>query len=163
KQYVYGCAAAPLACVAAHQRKEAHIATRIMVINDDQDILDLYELLLEDEGYEVVSSKLAFEHPIAVASLHPQLVILDLKFGTELEGWKMMQKLRMYRPTAKLPIIVSTAAVNQAREQEDHLRAEGIGIIYKPFQIEQFTQAVQQVLAAVESDRVPLASVGGAH
>lgn len=157
------CAAALLLCVAAHGRKEAHIATRIMVINDDQDILDLYELLLEDEGYEVVTSKLAFEHPIAVESLHPDLVILDLKFGTELEGWKMMQKLRMYRPTSKLPIIVSTAAVNQAREQEDHLRAEGIGIIYKPFQIEQFSQAVQQVLAAVEAGNVPLASIGGSH
>ena len=75
----------------------------------------------------------------------------------------MMQKLRMYRPTARLPIIVSTAAVSQAREQEDHLRAEGIGIIYKPFQIEQFTQAVQQVLAAVETGQVPLASIGSAH
>lgn len=127
-----------------------------MVINDDQDILDLYEMLLEDEGFEVVTSKLAFEHPIAVESLHPQLVILDLKFGTELEGWKMMQKLRMYRPTTKLPIIVSTAAVSQAREQEDHLRAEGIGIIYKPFQIEQFTQAVQQMLAATETQRIPV-------
>src|SRR5258708_8185137 len=93
------CAAAPLRCMAALHREEAHIAARILVINDDQDILDLYEMLLEDEGFEVVTSKLVFEHPIAVESLHPQLVILDLKFETELEVWKMMQKLRMYRPT----------------------------------------------------------------
>lgn len=124
------------------------MAVRIMVINDDQDILDLYRDLLEEEGYEVVTSKLAFEHPIAVETLHPDLIILDLKFGTQFEGWKMMQKLRMYRPTATLPIIMSTAAVREAREQEDHLRAEGIAILYKPFQLEHFFQAVQQVLAA---------------
>ena len=136
------------------------MAARVMVINDDQDILDLYRELLLDEGYEVISSKLAFEHPIAVHTLHPDLVILDLKFGSQMEGWKMMQKLRMYRPTATLPIIICTAAVSEAREQADHLRAEGVGIIYKPFQIEHFVQGVQQVLAAVASQA--LASVDGA-
>lgn len=124
--------------------------TRIMVINDDQDILDLYQTLLNDEGYDVITSKLAFEHPAAVELLRPDLVMLDLKFGTQLEGWKMMQKLRLYRPTASLPIIVCTAAVREAREQEDHLRSEGIGIVYKPFSIDHLLLAVRQTLAAVD-------------
>lgn len=127
------------------------MAIRIMVINDDQDILDLYEALLSEEGYNVITSKLAFEHPAAVELLQPELVMLDLKFGTEFEGWKMMQKLRLYRPTAALPIIVCTAAVREAREQEDHLRSEGIGIVYKPFAINHLLLAVRQLLAVVES------------
>ncbi len=126
------------------------MATRIMVINDDQDILDLYEALLSEEGYDVITSKLAFEHPAAVELLKPNLVMLDLKFGTQLEGWKMMQKLRLYRPTASLPIIVCTAAVRQAREQEEHLRSEGIGIVYKPFSIEHLLLAVRQVLVVLD-------------
>lgn len=130
------------------------MATRIMVINDDQDILDLYEALLGEESYDVITSKLAFEHPAAVELLRPDLVMLDLKFGTELEGWKMMQKLRLYRPTAALPIIVCTAAVREAREQEDHLRSEGIGIVYKPFAINHLLLAVRQLLAVVESSQM---------
>ena len=130
------------------------MATRIMVINDDQDILDLYEALLSEEGYDVITSKLAFEHPAAVELLRPELVMLDLKFGTELEGWKMMQKLRLYRPTSALPIIVCTAAVREAREQEDHLHSEGIGIVYKPFAINHLLLAVRQLLAVVESSQV---------
>lgn len=125
--------------------------TRIMVINDDQDILDLYATLFSDEGYEVITSKLAFEHPAAVEMRRPNIVILDLKFGTQLEGWKMMQKLRLYRPTAQLPIIVCTAAVREAREQEDHLRSEGIGIVYKPFAIDNLLLAVRQMLAVAEA------------
>lgn len=125
--------------------------TRIMVINDDQDILDLYEALLSDEGYDVITSKLAFEHPAAVEMRRPNLVMLDLKFGTQLEGWKMMQKLRLYRPTATLPIIICTAALRQAREQEEHLRSEGIGIVYKPFAIDNLLLAVRQVLAVAEA------------
>lgn len=128
------------------------MAIRIMVINDDQDILDLYEALLTEEGYEVITSKLAFEHPAAVELLKPNLVMLDLKFGTQLEGWKMMQKLRLYRPTASLPIIVCTAAVRQAREQEEHLRAEGIGIVYKPFAIQHLLLAVRQALVMLDGE-----------
>lgn len=120
---------------------------RIMVINDDQDILDLYEALLNEEGYDIITSKLAFEHPAAVEIRSPDLVVLDLKFGTQLEGWKMMQKLRLYRPTASVPIIICTAAVREAREQEDHLRSEGIGIVYKPFAIDHFLSAIHQLLA----------------
>lgn len=124
---------------------------RIMVINDDQDILALYEDLLKEEGYDVITSKLAFEHPAAIEMLRPDLVMLDLKFGARIEGWKMMQKLRLYRPTAKLPIIICTAAVREAREQEDHLRSEGIGIVYKPFALDHLLLAVRQVLATVEA------------
>lgn len=129
------------------------MAIRIMVINDDQDILELYSALLSEEGYDVIISKLAFEHPTAVELLHPDLVILDLKFGTQFEGWKMMQKLRLYRPTAKLPIMICTAAVREAREQEEHLRSEGIGIVYKPFSVDPLLLAVRQMLATVETER----------
>jgi DNA-binding response OmpR family regulator len=130
------------------------MSTRIMVINDDQDILELYAALLSEEGYEVITSKLAFEHPAAVELLRPDLVMLDLKFGTQLEGWKMMQKLRLYRPTAELPIIICTAALREAREQEEHLRSEGIGIVYKPFAIEHLLLAVRQMLAVVDAAKV---------
>lgn len=126
---------------------------RVMVINDDQDILALYEELLKEEGYDVITSKLAFEHPAAIEMLRPDLVMLDLKFGTRIEGWKMMQKLRLYRPTAKIPMILCTAAVREAREQEEHLRSEGIGIVYKPFAIDHLLLAVRQVLATVEASR----------
>ena len=137
------------------------MATRIMVINDDQDILDLYEALLSEEGYDVITSKLAFEHPAAVEMRRPDLVMLDLKFGTQLEGWKMMQKLRLYRPTAALPIIVCTAAVREAREQEDHLRSEGIGIVYKPFAIDHLLLAVRQTLAVAEAIQATQATQAG--
>jgi len=122
-----------------------------MVINDDQDILELYETLLTEEGYEVITSKFAFEHPAAVEMQRPDLVLLDLKFGSHLEGWKMIQKLRLYRPTTELPILLCTAAVREAREQEDHLRSEGIGVIYKPFAIEHLLLAVRQTLAVAEA------------
>lgn len=134
---------------------EHAMAKRIMVINDDQDILELYSALLSDEGYDVITSKLAFEHPAAVELVRPDLVLLDLKFGTQLEGWKMMQKLRLYRPTAELPIIVCTAALREAREQEEHLRSEGIGIVYKPFAIDHLLLAVHQMLAVVTNAQSP--------
>ncbi len=126
--------------------EELRAAAHIHVINDDEDILDLYRTLLEDAGYEVTTSKFAFEHPSDVERLAPDLVILDIKFGAQPLGWRMLQKLRMYTPTARLPLVVATAAINEAREQEEYLLSRGIGVVYKPFDIDDFLEDVRLAL-----------------
>jgi hypothetical protein len=58
----------------------------------------------------------------------------------------MLQKLRMYAPTASLPLIVATAAISDAREQEGYFLSRGIGVFYKPCDIEDFLKDVCQSL-----------------
>ena len=43
-----------------------------------------------------------------IEQLHPDLIILDYIFGTEKTGWQMLQKLKMTRQTATIPIIICT-------------------------------------------------------
>ena len=118
------------------------MAARILVINDDESILELFRLILEGEGYELHASEEAIVDITQVERLQPDLVILDLKLGMQQEGWLMMQKLRMYRPTQHIPIILCTAALNEAREQEATLRDKGIPIVYKPFSVDELLEAV---------------------
>lgn len=128
------------------------MAQRILIINDDQDILDLYRMLLEDEGYTVFLSKFVFEHPADVARLDPALVILDLKFQKQIQGWMMLQKLRMYRPTSEIPLIVCTAAVREAQEQEAYLLTQHVPVVYKPFNIDRFLSVVNDSLCVPATD-----------
>ena len=122
------------------------MAKRILVINDDDSILELFQLILEDEGYEVDVSLETIENIRDVEQTHPDLVILDLKMGMQEEGWLMMQKLRMYPPTQHIPIILCTAALNEAREQESTLRDKGIPVVYKPFSVDELLKAVHSIL-----------------
>lgn len=126
------------------------MAARVLVINDDQAILDLYRLLLEGEGYEVLLSKIAVENVQQIEELAPDCIILDLKLGFGRNGLTLLQQLKMYRPTADIPVILCTAAVKLVREQEDVLRKRGIPVIFKPFDIDELLEAVGQIIAARE-------------
>jgi DNA-binding response OmpR family regulator len=115
----------------------------IHILNDDEDLLALYQEVLAPEGFQVTIAKLPFAHPQEIEQLKPSVVILDLKFGHQLEGWKLLQMLRMYTPTAGIPIIICTAAVREAREQEDFLQSRGITVVYKPFELDELLAAVR--------------------
>jgi len=122
------------------------MSPRIVVIDDTQEILDLFLMILESEGYEVVLEKQMFEHVTDIERLHPDVIVLDFLIGTQKQGWEMLQKLKMYPPTASIPLIICTAALNEVREQEDYLQAKGIRVVFKPFDIDELLQAVQQAL-----------------
>lgn len=124
------------------------MAARVLVINDDQAILELYSLLLEGEGYEVHLSKIVMEDVHQIEELSPDCIILDLKLGFGRNGLTLLQQLRMYRPTADIPIILCTAAVKMVREQEDILKCKGIPVVYKPFDIDELLKTIHQLLAA---------------
>ena len=96
------------------------MATRILVINDTQEISDLFRVLLEGEGYEVVLSGFPFQQVSAIEQINPDLIILDFIFGDQKSGWQMLQLLKMKRSTASLPVVLCTAALHVVREQEGY-------------------------------------------
>ena len=59
---------------------------RIMVVNDTQEILDMFRDLLEHEGYEVVLYSYAIQDMDEIARHQPDLIILDYIFGAEVIG-----------------------------------------------------------------------------
>ncbi|HWV25047.1 MAG TPA: response regulator [Thermomicrobiales bacterium] len=119
---------------------------RILVINDTQEILDLFREILEEEGYEVVLSSFGVKELGDIRAIAPDLVILDFLFGNEPQGWQLLQKIRMTRDMQALPIIVCTAALRMARELEGHLEAKNVGLVLKPFDIDDLLDEVSRAL-----------------
>ncbi|MGH2484539.1 MAG: response regulator [Ktedonobacterales bacterium] len=124
------------------------MAQRILVINDTPEILELFEELLAGEGYEVVLYSFATHDTDEILRHHPDLIILDYIFGGERQGWQLLQKLKMRRETAKIPVIICTAAVREVREIEGFLLAKGVGVVPKPFDIDDLLAAVAAGLAS---------------
>jgi DNA-binding response OmpR family regulator len=120
---------------------------RITIINDDQAILALYRKLFEGEDYHVDTCRIVFDHPEDIERLRPDLIVIDLKFGRQMSGWQMLEKLCLYRPTASVPLVVCTAAVREAQEQEGQLRHRGIRVVYKPFDLDEFLHGVKDALS----------------
>ena len=126
------------------------MATRIMVVNDTQEILQLFREILTDEGYEPILYSYAIQDLDEIERARPDLIILDYMFGEEQIGWQLLQKLKMYRPTAAIPVIVCTAAAQKVREMEGFLQSKGIGLVLKPFDIDDLLRAIEQSLRTRE-------------
>ena len=123
---------------------------RILVVNDTQEILELFRMILEGEGYEVILSGFPIQQIQDVEAIEPDLIILDFVFGDQKLGWQMLQMLKMQRSTETIPIIVCTAALNLVREQEGYLVSQGVHVIYKPFDIDHLIANVKQLLETHE-------------
>ena len=126
------------------------MAARILVINDTQEILELFRMLLEGEGYEVVLSGFPIQQMSDIEQIHPDLIILDLVFGDQKSGWQMLQMLKMKRSTASIPVIVCTAALGMVREQEGYLVSQGVHVVFKPFDIDHLLTNIKQLVDSHE-------------
>ncbi|HYB00750.1 MAG TPA: response regulator, partial [Ktedonobacteraceae bacterium] len=102
------------------------MTARILVVNDTQEILELFRMILEGEGYEVILSGFPVQQIQDVEEINPDLIILDFVFGDQKVGWQMLQVLKMQRSTETIPIIVCTAALDMVREQEGYLVSQGV-------------------------------------
>jgi CheY-like chemotaxis protein len=118
---------------------------RILVVDDNSEILEMFQSLLEGEGYEVILSTFPDEKISDIEKINPDLIILDYIFHGEKIGWQMLQMLKMHPSTAQIPVIVCTAAKNVVREQEGHLAAQGVQVLYKPFEINELLEMVTDV------------------
>jgi CheY-like chemotaxis protein len=121
-------------------------APLIVAVDDDQVILDLYHEALEDEGYRIVSCITQHDAIASVKRARPDLVILDLIFGTSIGGWEIFQILSADPSTATIPVIFSTAASRDHLEQLARLQPSPVAILHKPFHIADLVAAIEAAL-----------------
>lgn len=124
----------------------------ILVVNDTQEILALFRDILEGEGYEVHLYSFAFDDLAVIKEVRPDLVILDLIIGNEDHGWQLLQKMKMDRETAVVPVIVCSAAMHLLRELEGRLKEKNVGVVAKPFDIDDLLRAVEAAMAGRPGD-----------
>ena len=118
---------------------------RVLVVNDTQEILELFTELLGDLGYEVKLMSFAPNELTRIKQARPDLIIVDFVLGgVEKSGWQLLQKLKMDRETDAIPIVACTAAVGAVREQEGYLTEQGIVVLLKPFSMDQLHVAISK-------------------
>jgi two-component system alkaline phosphatase synthesis response regulator PhoP len=95
------------------------MAKRILLVDDEQDILDLLKYNLEAEGFETIMAtdglqalELA-QSPAGGAS--PDLIILDVMLPGK-DGWEVIRQLRQNENTKYIPVIFLTAKGNEVDE-----------------------------------------------
>jgi CheY-like chemotaxis protein len=115
----------------------------IVVVDDDLPTLELMKLVLEaEEGYQVTLSECVFQDLAEVESLHPDLIILDLKMDKGEDGWSFLGRLGEHHPLKDIPLLLCTAILFDPPFEE-----EEITILSKPFDLDELVQCVQRCLS----------------
>jgi len=115
---------------------------RVLVVEDEADLVATYERLLRRHGYRVVS---AGSREAALAALKaelPDLLISDLRLPDG-DGLDVVRAARAL-PTPTLVIVVSGVASSESRDAA--LAAGASAVLAKPFSTEAFTKLIQSVL-----------------
>jgi CheY-like chemotaxis protein len=127
----------------------------ILVVNDTVAILELFTVLLEDEGYRVSTDGFSVELAEMLArirEMQPDLIVLDLVIMEEGKGWQMLQLLRMDRETRHIPVIICTAASRLVDDLQTHLDTMKVSVVLKPFDIDHLLAVITKSLGEKRSD-----------
>ncbi|MFN0254298.1 response regulator [Pedobacter ureilyticus] len=116
---------------------------RILVIEDDPDILYIIDDLLTDEGFFVLKSQNGMT-AAEIQLLRPDLILLDIRiFGYEKTGADICREIRLNRGTKSIPVILLSAE----RELEKiAIDCNATGHISKPFDLTQLLQKIKELL-----------------
>jgi len=130
-------------------------AEKIVVIEDETDILEVIAYNLKREGYDVITSTSGEDGLEKIERTKPNLVVLDLMLP-EVDGIELCKKLKADPITQSIPVIMVTAK----GEESDVVLGLGVGAddyITKPFSPRELTARVKAVLrrskSKGESDR----------
>jgi CheY-like chemotaxis protein len=107
---------------------EPDVGKKVLVVEDDEDIVQLVSFLLETEGYEVSTAANGQEALDSVAGCRPDLILLDMKMPV-MGGAEFAREYRA-RHSDLAPIVVVTAADDAQRRAAD---IDADGWIAKPF------------------------------
>jgi len=117
---------------------------KILVVDDEPDIVKLITLKLVNEGFKVFGANDGQEALKKVAEEKPDLIILDISMP-KMDGWEVCEKLKAQPESKDIPIIMLTA-LGYIAEEFKGLQMGAIRYIKKPFDADDLITAVYQVL-----------------
>ncbi len=79
----------------------------VLSIDDDKDVLDLLELVLENEGYRLITARSGPAGLKLAKTLKPDIVTLDVKMP-DMDGWDMLAALKANEDTRQIPVVMLT-------------------------------------------------------
>jgi CheY-like chemotaxis protein len=120
----------------------------VLVVNDDRDMLDMYEALIRQIGHEVVTETIVESGPEAVRAVKADALVVDLQRPDERDyGLRLIEEVRAHPDVSAIPIILCTGAVEQIGPLMPRLQSLHVPVLPKPFRAEELEQALASALA----------------
>lgn len=122
----------------------AETAKKILVVDDEPDVVSLLSLLLKAQGFEVIT---AIDGQTALEKARtgkPDLILLDIMLP-RIDGYKVARMLKFDEKYKNIPIIMLTAKI-QDRDKDIGLQMGADDYITKPFDTAALVEKVKEII-----------------
>jgi len=133
-------------------KKKSGKKKRILLVDDDPAILDIFSLLLQEAGYRVETAEHAIAAVAAVVRQRPDLVLADIRMPI-VDGKGLVAELKSSRDTKHIPVVAITGYDGPGAEESAY-RAGYDGYLTKPIDVKAFPQQVAKFLVNGNSKRI---------
>ncbi|HEX3569148.1 MAG TPA: response regulator [Candidatus Saccharimonadales bacterium] len=127
---------------------------KILLVEDDNNLREIYEARLQAEGYEITSAKDGEEALVVAKKEHPDLIISDVMMP-RISGFEMLDILRNTEGLKDVKVIMLTA-LGQA---EDKTRADSLGadryLVKSQVTLEDIVKTAQELLSQSTAAATP--------
>ena len=113
---------------------------KVVLVQDNKDILDIMDQVLEEEGFEVTSS-LTTEPIEKIDEIDPDVVIVDDHIKGEKKGSEVIKELKSDPETEDVSAVLTSTSNDIAQQAED---CNADDFIEKPFDIEHMVEVVKK-------------------
>ena len=125
--------------------------TRVLAVDDDEEMLDLYSVELARLGFEVLTVPRGADLKAKVLKFKPDLILMDVMMPG-VDGISLTRAIRSDPETRHIPVLV-VSGLSDAAALNDALLFGALDYLVKPFDIDDLERKVERALAAAEKRR----------
>jgi DNA-binding NarL/FixJ family response regulator len=135
------------------------MSKRLLIVDDEPNLLVAVAAVLRDEGFEVTTARSGGEALTLVAQESPDLIVSDIRMPV-MDGYELARRLRSSPNFALIPIIFLSAK----DETEDRVEAFRSGVdvyLTKPFEPDELIAVIMGILQRIERTHSTIARLVG--
>jgi DNA-binding response OmpR family regulator len=121
-------------------------AKKILVVDDNPDMVELLTGVLRDCGHSVVVARGGLDALHQGRRHLPDLILLDLMLG-DMDGFSVCELLRSQRSTKEIPVVIMSALAGEMT-RFNSLESGAANFLGKPFRRQEVVSLVDQVLSS---------------
>lgn len=122
---------------------------KILLVDDDIDLLDQNKMLLENKGYEVITAESGDEGWKMFTTQNPDAVVVDLIMEEMDSGFLLCHKIKKTEHGKSIPVFMLTSAAYETgfkfgastKEEKEWIQCDGV--IHKPVVIDDLIAKIQ--------------------
>jgi CheY-like chemotaxis protein len=124
----------------------------VLVVNDDGDLLDIYEAVLTAMGHDPVTKLAIDSGPETVREVGAEALVVDLQAADERHfGLRIIEEVRSDPHMKDFPIILCSGAAESIHPLRERLAELNVPVVLKPFPIEVLERQLEATLSSADA------------